>query len=135
MRDAPSKASPASPTPGEVYACLAKSLKTRSKRQRKRMKQCQRKFSEDAVHDSRIETRRLLSLVEMLSAFLPASHLKRARRHLKHQLDTFDDLRDTQVQLLLVKPMLRSFPAMRTFYLTLRKRERRCAKRTAKAVK
>src|SRR5262245_6994650 len=125
---------PESAQAGEIYQHLAVSLKTRWKRYRKKLKQCQRKFSEDAVHNSRIETRRLLSLVEMLGALLPASHLKKARRILKHHLDTFDDLRDTHVQLLFVKPMLRSFPAVRSFYLALCKREQRCAKQTAKAI-
>ena len=63
------------PGAAEIYEFLAESLKMRWKRYRKRLKQCQRKFSEGAVHDSRIETRRLLSLIDMLRVFLPEAGL------------------------------------------------------------
>src|SRR5260221_8758584 len=91
-----------------IYVFLSESLQARWKRYRKRLRQCQRKFSEEAVHDSRIETRRLLSLMELLGWFLGGDHLKKARRILKHHLNTFDELRDTQVQLIFVGRMLRA---------------------------
>jgi CHAD domain-containing protein len=118
-----------------IYAFLSGSLKARWKRYRKKLKQCQRRFSEGAVHNSRIETRRLLSLIELLAAFLPSKDLNKARRILKHHLDAFNDLRDTHVQLIFVGGMLRTFPAMRTFHAALVKHESRCARRTAKDVK
>jgi CHAD domain-containing protein len=135
MADPRNKTSAQPPRAGEVYQYLADSLETRWRRYRKKLRQCQRKFSEGAVHDSRIETRRLLSLVEMLSAFLPASHLKKARKSLKHHLDTFNDLRDTHVQLLFVKPMVASFPAIRSFHAALLKHERQYAKKGARSIK
>src|SRR5439155_2669924 len=75
------------------------------------------------------------SLIELLAAFLPGGDLQKARRILKHHLDTFNDLRDTHVHLIFVAKMLRTFPAMRAFHAALVKREGRCARRTAKDIK
>ena len=105
---------------------IAASLKDQWRRYRKKLKRCQRKFTETAVHESRVETRRMLSLVELLGVFLGQRHLKKARRALKEHLDTFDPLRDTQVQLLEVDKHLPVFPELRKFHDALRKRERRC---------
>ena len=118
-----------------IYAFLSETLKARWKRYCKRLKQCQRKFSEEAVHDSRIETRRLLSLMELLGWFLRSGQLNKARRILKHHLDTFDELRDIHVQLIFVGRMLRAFPAMHAFHSALLRRESRCASQTAKDIK
>ena len=84
---------------------LEKSLKKQWKRYRKRLKRCQKEFSEKAVHDSRVQTRRLLATVELSGAFIPQSRLQSARRALKRHLDTFKELRDTQVQLVYVGKM------------------------------
>jgi hypothetical protein len=40
---------------------LTGALQAQWKRYRKKLKRCQQKFSEKAVHDSRVETRRLLA--------------------------------------------------------------------------
>jgi CHAD domain-containing protein len=126
------------PLPGPVKdweKTLKASLKERWKRYRRALKRCQRKFSEKAVHASRIETRRLLSLVELLNIFLGQSHLKKTRRALKRHLDAFDSLRDTQVQLLLLEKHRRQFPEARSFHQMLVKREGRCLKAAARRIK
>jgi CHAD domain-containing protein len=99
------------------------------------LKRCQENFSEEAVHESRVETRRLLSTVELLDAFIHDGRIKKARRALKRHLDTFDDLRDTQVQLRYVSKMLRTFPAARLFHAYLLKREDRYTTATRKRIK
>ena len=116
-------------------AILADSLRRRWKRYRQALKRCQRDFSEKAVHDSRIQTRRLLSLIELLAVFLAESHLKRARRALKQHLDVFDRLRDTQVQLSLLNKHLLEFPELRPFHDALARREQRCLKQAASGVR
>jgi len=63
---------------------LGDSLQVQWRRYRKRLKRCQERFSEEAVHASRVETRRLLATVELLRAFIPEDDLKKARRALKH---------------------------------------------------
>ncbi len=120
---------------GGVLQLLGKALESQWRRYRKRLKQCQRRFSQEAVHDSRVEARRLLATVELLCAFIPERELKKARRALKNHLDSFDRLRDTQVQLTYVGHLLDEFPAARGFHGWLRKREKRFIRETQKAVR
>jgi CHAD domain-containing protein len=119
----------------DVLKHLADSLRTQSRRYRKRLNRCQENFSEEAVHDSRVEARRLLATVELLGAFLPDREIQKARRVLKQHLDTFDPLRDTQVQLVYVGRMTRAFPAARGFREWLLKREARFTRETRQAIK
>ena len=114
---------------------LEKALKKQWKRYRKRLRRCQKEFSEKAVHDSRVQTRRLLATVELSGAFIPQSRLHSARRALKRHLDTFKELRDTQVQLVYVGKMLLSFPGARPFHGYLLKREERCARQARDRIK
>ena len=123
------------PRSGDVLKHLADSLRTQSQRYRKRLKECQQHFSEDAVHKSRVETRRLLATVELLHAFIPDRDIEKSRVALKQHLDTFADLRDTQVQLVYVGRLIRAFPAARNFHEWLLKREARFARRACKNIK
>jgi CHAD domain-containing protein len=119
----------------DVLKHLAESLNSQGRRYRKRLRQCQEHFSEEAVHDSRVETRRLLATVELLAAFLPERKICKVRDALKQHLDTFDDLRDTQVQLVYVKRMTRAFPAARPFHEWLENRESKFTRGTRRTVK
>jgi CHAD domain-containing protein len=114
---------------------LTASLKRQWKRYRKGLKRCQQRFSEGAVHESRVETRRLLSLIELLRPFLRQGQISRAQTALKEHLDTFDNLRDTQVQLLAIRKMRRLFPAAGPFYNYLTKREERFRRETRANIK
>ncbi len=60
---------------------------------------CKAEFSEEAVHDLRVATRRLLAIVDLLRIIAPAPNLQKLRGLLKVQLDSLDELRDTQVLL------------------------------------
>jgi CHAD domain-containing protein len=119
----------------DVLKHLGDSLSTQWRRYRKRLKRCQECFSEEAVHDSRVATRRLLSTIELLGAFVPERDIRKARRALKRHLDIFDQLRDTQVQLIYVGRMTGTVPAARTFHDWLRMREARFTREARKAVK
>lgn len=121
--------------PPDVLRHLGTALPRQWRRYRKRLQRCQRKFSAAAVHDSRIETRRLLATFELLAAFISADELRKPRRALKQHLDAFDDLRDTQVQLATVAPMRRGSPAARTFHAWLGQRETRCIRAARQAVR
>jgi CHAD domain-containing protein len=85
---------------------------------------CQKRFSESAVHELRIETRRILALLDLLEALRFAEPLKKARKTFKKRLDAFDDLRDTHVHLVLLKPLWKNFPEART----LKRHLTRCEK-------
>jgi CHAD domain-containing protein len=119
----------------DVLEHLGVSLNTQWRRYRKRLKRCQEHFSEEAVHDVRVQTRRLLSTIELLGAFIPERDIQKVRRALKRHLDTFDQLRDTQVQLGYVGRMAGTFPDASAFYDWLRNRKARFTRTTRKAVK
>lgn len=105
---------------------LDTSLRRQWKRYRKSLKQCQRSCAPKAVHASRVECRRLLSQLELLGAApLSAGLRRKARATLKQHLDTFDRLRDTQVQLALLKAEAKAFPETREIRAALEKREQR----------
>jgi CHAD domain-containing protein len=121
--------------PGGRRKDLARALKKRSKRYRRELRRCQRKFSAEAIHASRVETRRLLSSLDLLGSLVSARHLEKARAALKRHLDALDDLRDTQVQLLAVGKLLRVYPAARPFHEFLLKREKSWAQKTRRRIK
>lgn len=114
---------------------LARSLKQQWKRYRKQLKRCQQKCSPRAIHAFRVETRRLLSTLELLGGFLPVGRVAKVQRILKRHRDVFDDLRDTQVQLAAVGSMRRVFPAERPFHAWLREREERFARKAGKSIR
>ena len=92
------------------HPALATALHRHWKRYRSALRKCQINFTEKAVHDSRVETRRLEAQFELLKVFAPARLLRRARRALEKHLDCFDTLRDTQVQLRMLRRDARRIP-------------------------
>ena len=121
--------------PPSTLPQVAAGLKKQWRRYRKELKRCQEDFSAKAVHDSRVETRRLLSLIGLLSPLLAAKRAKRTQELLKRHLDTFDALRDTQVQLEAISKMTKRFSAAVPFCNYLRKMEKRLARQTRKDIK
>jgi len=109
--------------PAELARHLAQLLKRTRRRYRKRLAVCQRDFSESAVHQLRVETRRALALLDLMMALDRAGSPKKPRRTLKRRLDAFDALRDTQVELNLLKPWLKKFPEAREFETFLHQSE------------
>jgi CHAD domain-containing protein len=121
--------------PTNSLRLLEKSLKKQWRCYRKQLKRCQKQFTEETIHDSRVGARRLLSTVELLGGFLSAARVRKVERALKQHLDTFDGLRDTQVQLPVIERLQRTFPAARPFYAFLQERENRLVKSTRKNIK
>jgi CHAD domain-containing protein len=111
--------------PPKLASHLTESVRSARHRYRKRLARCQNKFSEKAVHDLRIDTRRILALLDLLEALrFGRSHAK-LRKTFKKRLDAFDDLRDTHVQRVLLKPLWEKFPEAKEFKKHLRKSEKR----------
>jgi CHAD domain-containing protein len=69
------------------------------RRYRKRLKALRNRFSPEAVHDLRVETRRLLALCELLKGLHAGPPLGKLRKCLKKRLEMFSRLRDVQVQI------------------------------------
>lgn len=111
--------------PAELARHLARSVHEARRRYRKRLARCQRRFSESAVHELRIETRRILALLDLLEGLHFPEPFKKLRKTFKKRLDAFDELRDTHVQLELLKPLWSDFPEARELRKCLRKCEKR----------
>jgi len=109
--------------PAELARHLAQLLKRTRHRYSRRLARCQAEFSEAAVHALRVETRRALALLDLVQALEAGGPLKKSRKDLKRRLDAFDELRDAQVGLLIVKARLGKFPGAAEFESFLRERE------------
>lgn len=91
----------------------------------KRLSRCQQTASEEAVHKLRISCRRLLALIQLLQALAPQPPLRKLRKHLKAQLNSFDELRDTQVMMLKVADSLDALPELAAYHRYLQLNEQR----------
>ncbi|MGZ4957706.1 MAG: CHAD domain-containing protein [Methylomonas sp.] len=109
---------------------LSDALASHWQKYRKRLKTCRKDVSEDNVHELRISTRRLLALVELIRTLLPHASLKGTRKILKHLLDSFDELRDTQVMLLEIAGSLPNLPELSPFMGYLQEREQQLLQQT-----
>ncbi len=104
---------------------ILEALAQRWKNYRAQRKACRQEFSEEAVHDLRVAARRMLALIEALRGALPHPRLKKLRRDLKLQLDSFDALRDTQVMLADISEHIAQLPELSALQQFLQKREKR----------
>ena len=97
-------------------------------------KHCKTQFSEEAVHDLRVATRRQLAMVEVLRTIEPTPRLKKLRKDFKDQLDSLDTLRDTQVMLVEISESLDNLPELIPLQKFLQKREKRLLRSAEKDV-
>jgi CHAD domain-containing protein len=120
-------------------AALAKHLdagvRKARRRYHKRLERCQKKFSEGAVHELRVENRRILALLDLIASLGLDGAVKKLARNFKKRLDVFDGLRDTQVQLRHLKPLWRGFPEAHRLKTILQRREARLVSRLASEIK
>ena len=91
-------------------------------------KRCKNEFSEEAIHDLRIAMRRLLALLELLRVIAPHPRLQKLKGALKDQLNSLDELRDTQVMLAEISEMLETLLEFVPLQKFLLKREKRLLK-------
>lgn len=104
---------------------LLDALERHWRQYRKHLKACRQTASEDNVHELRVNTRRLLALIELLNALEPQATLLSIRKALKKQLDGFDELRDTQVMLFEAAKTLPILPELEPFLAHMHRCEQR----------
>ena len=114
---------------------LLDSFDERWKKYRAQIKSCKQEFSEEAVHDLRVATRRLLAVLDMHRTLDPHPRIQKTRRALKHQLDALDDLRDVQVMLVDASEAVSNLPALKPFELHLQGREKRLLRSARKQIR
>ena len=120
--------------PAAVGPSLAEALEERWNSYRKELRRCQEEFAEDAVHELRVATRRLLAQFVLLSCVAPSTGLEKARSSLKCRIAALGDLRDTQVQLGFIDQHVGGFPELEPLRAWLRRREARLVKSAEKKV-
>lgn len=102
---------------------------------RAELKLCRVEFSEEAVHDLRVASRRLLAFLDLLRSILSHKRIQKIRRALKDQLDDLDDLRDTQVLLVDISEVLHELPDLEFFKIQLQAEEKKLLKHARKAIR
>lgn len=98
-----------------VNEFLLDALDTRWKNYRAELKRCRAEFSNEAVHDLRTTSRRMLAFIRLMNSIAPRPRLQKLNRAFKDQLDEFDDLRDTQVVLAELSETVQELPQLQEF--------------------
>lgn len=114
---------------------LAEALEKAWDNYRKEIKNCRDEFSNEAVHDLRVATRRVLALIELLNSIQPRPRFKKIRQAFKDQLDELDDLRDTQVILGEISEVLNELPQLHGFQEQLQLNEAKMLRTLRKKIK
>jgi CHAD domain-containing protein len=114
---------------------LLDSLNTRWDKYKAGLKTCRREFSEEAVHDFRIATRRLLSSFDLLRAVMPDPRIQKIRRILKDQLDNLDDLRNIQALLADISETIHDTPVLKPYQEYLQHKEKKLLREAHKEIK
>jgi CHAD domain-containing protein len=102
---------------------LAASLDERWRTFAREVARARRRASERTVHDLRVAARRLMATIDLVSAVRGDEALRKARRELKKHLKAFGALRDTHVQILEIRTMVRTFPVLRSYLRSLTQTE------------
>jgi CHAD domain-containing protein len=123
---------PKTVTPNQL---LLEAFDKRWRNYRAERERCRAEFSNEAVHDIRIATRRLLSLIKLLNSISPRPRLRKLNRAFKDQLDEFDDLRDTQVMLAEFSETAQELPQLQSIQEHLQTIESNLLKRLRKRIK
>lgn len=80
-------------------------------------------YSDDAVHDFRVASRRLRTLVSLIDSLCPSEQATEMTGSIRRRLKMFGPLRDVQVQMNTIKNMLWDFPQLEVYYDELNRLE------------
>ena len=112
------------PGKGQLAARLDRACKSAWRFYRRAFLRCRKKLSRAAVHQLRVETRRLLALVELSDPSLTGEAPVKISLSVKPPFKTSGRLRDTQVMLTNVEQRRNRFPETRHFRKELLRREK-----------
>jgi len=91
-------------------------------------KRCELEFSNESIHDLRVATRRLLAILDLMRVISAHPRVKKLSREFKSQLESLNELRDTQVMLAEFTKMLDPYQELGFLIESLKKREKRLLK-------
>ena len=110
-------------------------LRLRWRKYRKGLARCRRGASEEAVHDLRIESRRLLATLDALAGLIPQRTLLAATRAIKKRTNGLGRLRDVQVQRAAIHDLSQQLTGLAGLGKRLAKEERRRIARTVRRLR
>ena len=113
------------PGEGQLAARLDRAFKSAWHSYRRAFKRCQKKLSRTTVHQLRVETRRLLALVDLFDPLLAGEAPVKISLSFKPPFKISGRLRDTQVMLGNVEQRRGRFPETKRFQKELLRREKR----------
>ena len=116
------------PSEGQLASRLDRTFKLAWRSYRRAFKRCQKKLSRATVHQLRLETRRLLALVDLFEPLVAGKAADELSRRVIQPFKTSGRLRDAQVMLCDVERRLRRFPDARRFKKELLRREKRLSR-------
>jgi len=118
---------PAVPEGSEILASLATLLEKRWANYRKTRKRCRQAPSEKNLHAFRVEVRRTLSVLGLVTAVLPdrQRRIQLVSDRLTGELKASSRVRDTHVQLLNLERMAQRHPGAKPLRVFLQRREPR----------
>jgi CHAD domain-containing protein len=99
---------------------------------RKEWHRNRKKNSEGAVHNLRVASRRLLAVLDMLESLVGHSGIKESRRRVKKLLQSLSPVRDAHVQAAYISKMIRSFPELKSFKISLGNKQQDAIKKSCK---
>jgi phosphohistidine phosphatase len=91
-------------------------------------------LAEKEVHDFRVASRRIISLLRLLDDLEPIPSARKLERRMKTRFDALSRLRDVQVEILLTLPLRLEYRAAANFSESLARRENRLLRRVAASV-
>lgn len=118
-----------------AHQLLAAALEKAWDNYRKEIKNCRDEFSNEAVHDLRVATRRMLAMIELFKSIQPRPRFKKIMQAFKDQLDDLDDLRDAQVILAEISEVLNELPQLQTYQEQLKSDEEKMLRTLRKKIK
>ena len=114
---------------------LLQGLVTGWRQLRKDWRQTRREYSQDAVHDLRVASRRLIAVLDTLGSLVDDPEIQECRRRVKKSLGALSPLRDAQVQSAYISKMERRYPQLKDFQKILNDKEARIARKVQKLLK
>src|SRR5512133_664071 len=114
---------------------LAEALEKAWDKYRTEIRNCREEFSNEAVHDLRVATRRILAIIKLLNSMEPRPRFDKVMRTFKDQLDELDELRDTQVILAEISEVRHELPQLHPFQEQLQADEAKILRTLRKKIK
>lgn len=119
----------------ETDSILLSAFDERWKKFRAQHKACRMEFTDEAVHDLRVTSRRLLAVLGLAKVLVPHPRVRKARQIIKQMIEDLNELRDVQVMLVETSENIEMTPELKPFRKFLKKREAKLMRAAYKRIK